>query len=124
MLDGEQLELNVQTIQPDEVYLVYADVTESWDSTYREDRGEEYDDCVGFGPGRYVEHKTREIVQEKLLQGVIVDDHTLDIIKARMEPYARRWEDEVKLRHAGSLTKPNFDITVEYILEPEKRIVL
>lgn len=124
MLDGEQLELNVQTIQPDEVYLVYADVTESWDATATVDRGGDDDDYIGIGPGRYTTHTYRARVQEKLLRGVIVDDHTLDIIKARMEPYARRWEEEVKLKHVGSLTKPNFDITVEYILEPEKRIVL
>ena len=123
MLDGDQLELNVLTIQPDEVYMLYTDVTESWDDWYEEDRGEEYE-CSKFGPGRYIRHKTRAVIHEKILTGVIVDDRTLDIIKRRMDDYARKWEEKVVLMNADSTTKPNFAIKVFYVLEKERRIKL
>lgn len=123
MLDGVQLELNVQTIQPDEVYMLYADVTESWDDWHEEDRGEEYDNCT-FGPGRYVRHKIRAGIHEKLSMGVIIDDCTLDIIKGRMENYARKWEEKASELNASSTEKPNFSIKVTYMLEKAKRIVL
>lgn len=123
MLDGDQLELNVLTIQPDEVYMLYTDVTESWDDWYEEDRGEDYDGCT-FGPGRYIRRKTRAIVHEKQLTGVIVDDRTLDIIKGRMDDYARNWEEKAILVNEGSTIKPNFTIKVTYMLEKERRIKL
>ena len=123
MLDNTQLELNVQTIQPDEVYMLYAEVTESWDDWYEEDRGEDYDNCT-FGPCRYVKHKTRAHIHEKILTGIIVDDCTLDVIKGRMDNYARKWEEESVLLNANSTDKPNFAIKVSYVLEKARRIVL
>lgn len=123
MLDGIQLDLNVQTIQPNEAYILYATVEESWDDWREEDRGEEYDG-VGFGPGRYIRHKTRSIAREKIMQGVIVDDCSLDVIKGRMDNYARMWEEKAIEMHRASSSKPNFEIRVDYVLESVKRIVL
>lgn len=123
MLATAQLELDVQTIQPGEVYMLYADVTESWDDWHKEDRGEEYDNCT-FGPGRYITHKVRASIYDKLLMGVIVDDCTLDIIKGRMEDYARKWEEKASELNANSTEKPNFSIKVTYVLEKAKRIVI
>ena len=123
MFDGDQLELNVQTIQPDEVYMLYTDVTESWDDWHEEDRGEEYDGGK-FGPGRYTRHQIRAGVHEKVLTGVIVDDRTLDIVKGRMDDYARNWEEKAISVNEGSTIKPNFTIKVAYMLEKERRIKL
>lgn len=123
MLDGIQLDLNVQTIQPNEAYILYAAVEESWDYWQEEDRGEEYDG-VGFGLGRYIRHKTRAVAREKIMQGVIVDDCTLDIIRGRMDDYARKWEEKaIELNTAGA-NKPNFEVRVKYVLESVKRVVL
>ena len=124
-MDNAQLELNVLTIQPDEAYLLYTEVVESWDSWYEEDRGEEYDGCTfAFGPGRYIRHETRVGAREKTITGVIVDDATLDIIKGRMDDYARNWEEKAIAVNANSTDKPNFEIKVTYTLEKVRRINL
>lgn len=124
MLDGVQLELHVETIQPDEVYLLYTDVEESWDTWIEEDRGGDDYDYVGVGPGRYTRRLTRTIFHEKMLTGVITDDRTLDIVKGRMEDYARKWEDEAREKRGSSPDMPNFAVQVKYLLEKERKIVL
>lgn len=121
MLDGEQLELDVLTVQPNEAYLIYAEVYESWDTTYTIDRGEDYG--YGLGGGRYILETERTGRNYKKLEGVVVDTQTYHVILARVEPYAREWEE--KARATVDLhEKPNYDIKVKYILEKERRIVL
>lgn len=124
MLDGIQLELNVQTIQPGEAYLLYTDVSESWDSTYEFDRGGHDDDYLGFGPGRYETREVRAYNHNKTLTGVVTDDCTLDIVKGRMDDYARQWEEKARAEHGSSIDRPNYEIKIVYSLEKVRHVVL
>lgn len=126
MIDGEQLGLEVETLQPDEAYLLYTEVKESWDSTCYELKEE--DDCYGGKVLRENRFPCRGGVQDKLLTGVIVDDLTLEIIKGRMEEHAAKWKSSAHEQNEMNIGldnyRPNFEIEVTYSLEKIRRIVL
>lgn len=115
-----QMELNVSTIQPDEAYLLYITIDESWDDT-REDPYDDDEDCLGFGCGRTVRtYRANNHVKE--LVGVVVDDEAHVSITNRMQKYV-----DINVKHYQTVShyraKPNYEVVVKYHFEKAKRLL-
>lgn len=115
-----QLELLVDTIQPDEVYVLYMDVTESWD-VWSDPYHLEAREYVGVGGALQVTlHRAQQ--QTKQIAGIITDDNTLRVVKERIPEYEKYNTEELKNSLVDPFSKTNYDVVVKYTLEKEKRL--
>jgi hypothetical protein len=112
----EQLDLGVDTIQPNEAYLVYLNIHEEWDAWIDNPEYDEHD--FGWRSGRQIECRKCESSQH--LIGVVVDDVTYRKLLDRAEPYARKYEEDLRTK----TTLKDYKVRCEYTFEMNRRLIL
>lgn len=90
----KQLSLPVEEIQENEAYLVYRDVHVWYLGDIENPRFDPEDDYGGFGSEPQMIKGTIH-TGDKVLEGVVVDSHTLNVMISRLETYARRYEEDL-----------------------------
>jgi hypothetical protein len=115
----EQLALSVDTIQPDEAYLIYRVITETYDD-WREEYPRDNDD-MGWGSPKikYCEHRTNE-----KLEGVVTNDHSYHIMLSRFDKFSKQIADQLTADNVESKRYENYEVTVEYDMRKIKHIMM
>jgi hypothetical protein len=116
----EQLDLQIEVVQPKEAYLLYRRVNSSWDGLVPNPSYQQDEDYSGFCgilsmiPGRIYDNYT-------VFECVIVDSHTLNVMKSRFEEYEKKTEAEILAKHSED---KNVIASVEYYLVKVKRTTI
>lgn len=120
-----QMTLDVDTIQPNEAFLVYLNIEAQYDGRRL---NPEYDanEMYGFSPvSKYLD--VRVVDRDRKLEGVVTDDHSLRTVRSRFIDYAnnirQRLLDENTAKPDGSYDKRvNYSVRVWYTVEKIRHI--
>ena len=119
----KQLSLPVEEIQEGEAYLVYRDVHVWYLGDVDNPQFDPDDGCGGFSSQPQTIKGTIHD-GEKVLEGVVVDSHTLNVMISRLESYGIKYaEDLIKQNEAKGTNKlQEFRASVEYSLKKERLV--
>lgn len=116
----EQQILNIATIQPGEVFLVYLETDDSWDAERQEDVSPDAD-IYDFDYSMTRTIKYRKFDHNSELIGVVTDSDTYRTLLLRAEPYARKWEAFMRTQNED---KTNYEVVAKYSFVKEKHLVI
>ena len=116
----KQLSLPVEEIQDGEAYLVYRDV-HVWYLGDVPNPHYDSEDCYGFNSPSPTMKGTIH-TGEKVLEGIVVDSHTLNVMMGRMEPYAREYEEDLIKQNEEKTKLPEYRVRVVYSLKKERLV--
>lgn len=110
----DQLLLPVDTIQPDEAYLIHRIIHEEFDAWHERDN----DEYFGFGESTFY----RGQATHSKLEGVVTTEKSYLAILGRFEKYAKLLSDKIMADNVLSKKYKNYEVVVHYEASKIKHI--